>query len=280
MKKTIFIAIFLLQTCSTFMLYPSVDESEPIIQEIKNDLLSEPKLDEQGNTYLHRVQNAEMTRHLLKKGLSVHALNALNQTPLHLAQNPDVIQVLIDAGADVNAVDIYGRTPIFYAPNIAKINTLIANGASVDIKDNDQKNALYYQWNPEIAAMLILYGADFDNLMYSKDLETKSIETAKRYLRDFKDLETARKMYYHGDKINSTVKKAYDKYLLQNNSVWLDELLQNPEIKRLFSPNFLARRQEAINVYRHDQKALAKALAKHQLPYDVFNSKSQRGYGL
>ncbi len=280
--------MFLLQTCFTAMMYSSgnksgriidqklFNESGPIIQQV----LFEENLDEQGNTYLHRADTAEMTRHLLKKGLDVNAQNVFNQTPLHLAQNPDVIQVLIDAGADVNAVDIYGRTPIFYAPNIAKINTLIANGASVDIKDNDQKNALYYQWDPEIAAMLILHGADFDNLMYSKDLETESIETVKRYLRDFKDLTTARKMYYHGDKINPTVKKAYDDYVFRKDPKSLDMLLESPKIKRLFSPNFLARRQEAINVYRHDQKALSKALAKHQLPYDAFNSKSQRGYDL
>jgi hypothetical protein len=279
MKKTIFIAMFLLQTCFTAMMYSSVDESE-LILEVKDNLLSEPTLDKQGNAYLHRVQNAETARHLIKKGFNVHARNVFNQTPLHLAQNPAIVAALVEAGASVDAVDSYGNSPIFYASNIAKINTLMANGASVNIKNNDQKNALYYQSDPEIAAKLILHGADFSDLIFPDILDSENIQTALRYIKDFKDLETARKMYYHGDKINPTVKKAYDDYVFRKDPISLDLLLESPNIKDLFKPEFLAKRQEAINVYRHDQKELTKALAKRQLPYDAFNSKSQRGYGL
>ncbi len=285
MKRTLFIAIVLLQTCITTVMHSSED---PVIQQV----LFDENLDEIGNTYLHRAKTSNIVNHLLKKGFDVNARNIQGQSPLHIVQDPSAVQALIDANAEINAVDIYGNTPIFYLDNIEKLKILAENGAEINAKNKSQQNAFYYQDNSPLAAAFILYGSDYDESSYPEIFQSKEVKNATRYRNNFKDLETARKMYYKGLDLYPEIKIAFDQYL-NNQPLSLQFLLSNSYyaqiMKNLFTQGFIEentnklqrfKKQDTDSPNRKKQDAdRANREAKSVRNYDAFNSKTKREYG-
>ena len=144
--------------------------------------------DEENNTLLFYVDDAETASLLIRAGIDVHARNLLGETALnHATSYPrrGALEAMIAAGADVNTRDNVGYAPLFtHIPTdrgwdfgtitynsfeIPKL--LLQHGADIHARDRDGKNLLFYSFeecadwerdcNPkEFYALLLRRGVD------------------------------------------------------------------------------------------------------------------------
>jgi ankyrin repeat protein len=116
---------------------------------------------------------------LIAAGADVEAPNKLHERPLHISAaygHPAVVRLLLARGADVNATDPWGKTPLHSATyglgtqsniagrlEVAKL--LLAAGANVNARARNgfaplRSATSYESRNPDMAALLLSYGAD------------------------------------------------------------------------------------------------------------------------
>lgn len=107
--------------------------------------------DSQGNTMLHLFMESLFPKKiepLLKKGLSVNALNDKGETPLHSgckAACVSHLKLLLDHGADLFALTYNGDTCLHVAAKYGSeqvINFLLENGMPVNVINKQGNTAL------------------------------------------------------------------------------------------------------------------------------------------
>lgn len=89
-----------------------------------------------------------MTKHLIKKGINLKAVDEDGKNALHYAvgNNSDLYDLLIEKGIDLKAADKFGKTALHYAAaqhNFAMCKLLIKKGADANAEDKDGKTPLH-----------------------------------------------------------------------------------------------------------------------------------------
>ena len=89
------------------------------------------------------IDDLEIVRQQLEKGVDINSKNDTGQTPLHVSRNKAIVMMLILNGADVNAVDEDNMSPIFSMDvDLSKI--LVAAGADIHLRSNKGNTPLIF----------------------------------------------------------------------------------------------------------------------------------------
>jgi hypothetical protein len=110
--------------------------------------------------------------HFKNKGVSLTAIDTLQQTALFYAARDGklkVLTLLVESGCSANHKDQYGQTPLYYASRENRLDIaqkLIEHGADVNNEDMHQQTCLFYaakQGNIDMCAKLLEYGANMNH---------------------------------------------------------------------------------------------------------------------
>ena len=114
-----------------------------------------------------------LIKHLEQKGVSMIAVDTLDQTALFYACRDgkiNIVTFLLEKGCQVNHKDQYGQTCIYYASRENHMNVmqkLIAAGADLNSEDMHQQTCLFYaakQGHIDMCAELINNGANINHM--------------------------------------------------------------------------------------------------------------------
>ncbi|CAH1391322.1 unnamed protein product [Nezara viridula] len=127
--------------CGLTAIYFAVLNGDPII--VKMLLVAEASVDflhpETRRTLLHEVTVGEIARELIKRGVSVNAMDNHGETPLHKAVAGDHIEVvmtLIKAGANVHAIESSkGNNCLHMVRSAAVIKALVTRGVDINARN-------------------------------------------------------------------------------------------------------------------------------------------------
>uniref|UniRef100_A0A7S3IYQ5 Ankyrin repeat protein n=1 Tax=Euplotes harpa TaxID=151035 RepID=A0A7S3IYQ5_9SPIT len=115
----------------------------------------------------------KIIEYLVKKGVSLTAIDTLQQTALFYAARDGklkVLNMLLESGCNPNHKDQYGQTAIYYASRENKLDIaqrLIDAGADLNSEDMHQQTCLFYaakQGNIDMCAKLIDHGSNLNHM--------------------------------------------------------------------------------------------------------------------
>lgn len=121
--------------------------------------------DRDWQTPLHLVTTASIARLLIEKGAKVNDKAKEAKRPLHCAQTPDIALVLIESGADINAKDSYDWTPLHHAVSngsVELVQLLLSKGAKMDERNNAGRSPWHLSAfkSPELVQLFVDHGVD------------------------------------------------------------------------------------------------------------------------
>ncbi len=155
-----------------FMKFPYVEMGKELINQNVNIQVKENL----GNTLLHYVEDYDIAKILIERGLDVNAQNKFGHTPLHKLvssstykcrdSKKSIFNLFIKSGAKVNQKDKKGLTALTVAidnNNEQYIKELIDAGADTNVKDNNGRTLLFYAKNLKMIKILLDEGIDIDS---------------------------------------------------------------------------------------------------------------------
>jgi len=130
--------------CPGTVLIAAARSSKPeMVREILRYHPAADARDARGRTALHAALFwAECVRLLADAGVDVNARDEDGDTPLHVLRQADVVEELLKRGADVNARNNWGEAPIFHALTGDVMRVMIRHGADLTIRDKRGETAL------------------------------------------------------------------------------------------------------------------------------------------
>ena len=115
-----------------------------ITTEQLNDGVDVNAVNESGQTALHLVQSADITRLLIERGSDINAKDDMGMTPV-FNKEIEIAGILLDAGADINARSEKGNTPFVwytYSGYLDGLRFLVSRGADVSTCNADNQSSL------------------------------------------------------------------------------------------------------------------------------------------
>ncbi len=168
------------------------------------------RVDEYGNTPLHRAETAAEIERLLSLGEDVNAKNDSGKTALHLAFKAEKMKALIKGGADIYAKNKYGFMPIhkiqFADQFKAYVEACKEAGIKIDFNAGDNKGRTFlhhlceaYANKAEVLQTAKELGVGLDFNAKDKDGKTPVHYLAERGVYGISVLEAAKELGYKLD---------------------------------------------------------------------------------